>query len=267
MSEAAPPSPSVPSPAPATSANSYSAAAQTIRATVRWLLTTAAGVAGVLVAGLQLTSLGSLKLDDPRLWVAIGGLIAAMAGIGCIILVTSKNLTDDWITLAQLSLDEFQAQLEQTTSTAGLMEDIEVYKHELYAHVADSIPDLYKRLIDTNEAARQPKPSQAEPKKKRWGKESSEAQTPSGPTAAQLREAAVAVVQYANYYSARNRLRNLPRQLLPAAIAVIAGVLIFAYTANPPKKDPPAPTINLVVTPSPPSPTTMPPSPQPSIRR
>lgn len=253
-------------PSPATSANSYSAAAQTIRATVRWLLAAAAGVAGVLVAGLQLTNLGSLKLDDPRLWIATAGLGAALAGIGCIILMTSRILTDEWITLAQLSLDEFQAQLEQTSSTAGLMDDIEVYKNELYAHVASSIPDLYKRLIDVNEAARQPSPKQPETKK-RWGKSSAETQAPSTPTATQLREAAVAVVQYANYYSARNRLRNLPGRLAPAAISVVVGVLVFAYTANPPKKESPAPTVRITVLPSSPAPTSAAQTPQPSPRR
>jgi len=92
----------------------FAAATETLRSTARWLLTAAAGVGGLLIAGLQLTSLGSLSLTAWRLWVGVGGVLLAVCGVAYLITRTSQLLTNEWITLAQLSVDDFQ-----TRSTAG----------------------------------------------------------------------------------------------------------------------------------------------------
>src|SRR6478735_3650820 len=92
-----------------TAAGSYAAATQTLRTTVRWLITAAAGVGGALVAGLGLKGLGSLSFDDwPRLIAATVSMVAALASVGYMITRASRVLTDEWITLAQLNLEEFQ---------------------------------------------------------------------------------------------------------------------------------------------------------------
>lgn len=197
-------------------AATFAAATETLRSTVRWLLTAAAGVGGLLVAGLQLTSLGSLSLDDWRLWVGVSGVLVAVAGVAYLVTRASQVLTNEWTTLAQLSVDDFEARLAGATSECPLLHEIEVYKHELYAHVAETVEQLYQRLIQANELAR------------KAGVDESAARN-----AAELREAADKVVQFANYHVTRGRFRTLSRQLAFAAAAVVVGVLLFAYAANP----------------------------------
>lgn len=197
-------------------AATFAAATETLRSTVRWLLTAAAGVGGLLVAGLQLTSLGSLSLDSWRLWVAVSGVLIALAGVAYLVTRASQVLTNEWTTLAQLSVDDFQARLAGATSESALLHEIEVYKHELYAHVAETVEQLYQRLIQANELAR-----------KAGGDESA------ARNATELREAADKVVQFANYHETRCRFRTLSYQLAFAAAAVVVGVLLFAYAANP----------------------------------
>ncbi|MFI6827455.1 hypothetical protein ACIBG5_10180 [Kribbella sp. NPDC050241] len=197
-------------------AATFAAATETLRSTVKWLLAASAGVGGLLVAGLQLTSLGSLSLTAWRLWVAVGGVLLAVGGVAYLILRTSQILTNEWITLAQLSVDDFQAQLDGQTSDRPVLQEIEVFKHELYAHVAEDVQQLYRRLIQANEVVRTAGAGELDLR-----------------GAAELRAAAENVVQYANYSETRTRFKALGQQFAYAAAAIVVGVLLFAYAANP----------------------------------
>jgi hypothetical protein len=196
----------------------FAAATETLRSTARWLLTAAAGVGGLLIAGLQLTSLGSLSLTAWRLWVGVGGVLLAVCGVAYLITRTSQILTNEWITLAQLSVDDFQTRLAGGSSDGPLLQEIEVYKHELYAHVAEDVQQLYRRLIQANELVRMA------------GAGAGDADLR---VSAELRSAADNVVQYANYFETRTRFKALGRQFAYAAVAIVVGVLLFAYAANP----------------------------------
>lgn len=91
----------------------YAAATESLRSATKWLLAAAAGVAGLLVAGLQLGSLGKLSFNDwPRLVVAVIGLIIALVAVGAVIWKATALLADEWITLAQLTLKEFDERLK-----------------------------------------------------------------------------------------------------------------------------------------------------------
>jgi hypothetical protein len=119
----------------------------------------------------------------PRLLVAVVGLGAALTRVGYVVHRASRILTDDWITLAQLSLAEFRGKLEQSDRLEGLFDDVETYREELYGQVATDLPGLYMKLKEVNDQDR------AEP----------------GVTpileydAMAVRDAARAVVQFANY--------------------------------------------------------------------
>jgi len=214
---------------------SYAAATQALRTTARWLLTAAAGVGGALVAGLQLTSIGSLGVSDwPRLVLAVGGLMTALVAVGYVIFRASRLLTDEWITLAQLALNEFDQLLrnpttrrekQQSQMLRGLFAQLEVYKHELYAHVAQDVTDLYWRLQRANDAAR----GTSGGRRRRF-----RVQDPDS-VALALREAAGTVVQFANHYMTREKFKVLRREIARGTAVVVVGVLIFAYAANPPK--------------------------------
>ena len=117
-------------PGDASSAASYATATNNLRTSTRWLLTAAAAAGAALVAGLQLTSIGSLGLSDwPRLIAAAAGLAAGLGAVGYMILQASLLLTDRWITLASLEYEQIRKLLWNPTRRR----DIERFK-EVNAH-------------------------------------------------------------------------------------------------------------------------------------
>ena len=156
----------------ASPAASYATATNNLRAAARWLLTAAAASGGVLVAGLQLTGLGSLGAGDwPRLLFACLGLAAGLGAVGYQVFQASLMLTDEWITLAQLDLEVMNRQLagpgrrrdrRRLEQIRKIRAELENYQDEFYGAVADSISDLYRRLIEANQNAREsPSPAHA----------------------------------------------------------------------------------------------------------
>ena len=207
-------------------AASYATATGNLRAAARWLLTAAAAAGGVLVAGLQLTGLGSLGVGDwPRLLIACLGLAAGLGAVGYMIFQASLMLTDEWISLAQLDLEMINRQLagQGRRRDRRRLERIKIIRCELensqdefYGSAASSISDLYRRLIDANRQARQsPGPEQAK-------------------TAAELKEVVDTIVQAANYAYARSAFAALRQHLIWAGMVFVAGIVVFAYAANPP---------------------------------
>lgn len=219
----------------ASPAASYATATSNLRAAARWLLTAAAASGGVLVAGLQLTRLGSLGAGDwPRLLFACLGLAAGLGAVGYQVYQASLMLTDEWITLAQLDLEVINRQLagpgrrrdrRRLEQIKKIRAELENYQDEFYGAVADSISDLYRRLIEANKNAREsPSPAHAA-------------------AAARLKDVVDTVVQAANYAYARSAFAALRQRLIGAGAVFVGGIVIFAYAANPPAPVPrPAPS-------------------------
>jgi hypothetical protein len=213
----------------------YATATDNLRIAARWLLTAAAAAGAVMVAGVQLTSIGSLGPDDwPRLFAAVGGLAAGLGAVGYMIYHASQLLTDAWITLAQLVLEPFNQQLRDSGRRRDrrradeidrIRRELEAYQDEFYGSVADSVSDLYRRLIEANKKAREfPSPAHAQ-------------------AAADLKSAVDTLVRAANYSYTRAEFTVLRRRLAEAGAVFVAGIVIFAYAANPPKspaQNPPA---------------------------
>ncbi|MEV6596077.1 hypothetical protein AB0M36_04335 [Actinoplanes sp. NPDC051346] len=235
-------------PAPA---DAYLAATEALRSTTRWLVSAAAGVGAILVAGLQLTGLGSLGSQElPRLTAAFAGLIVALTAVGYMVLRASQLLTTEWVTLADIEKDIFDHRVRQSAQRQngapqpnfldrvgrlrdrryrlraamieGLKERLEFIAEELFGSLATSVPDLYAQLADANEAARAA--GGAAPAR----------------SAVALTQAAGTVVAFANFYITKEWFKVLRRQLAAASAVVVAGVLVFAYAANPPTPAEPA---------------------------
>jgi hypothetical protein len=212
--------------ADASAAASYATATANLRAAARWLLTAAAAASAVLVAGVQLTGLGSLGAGEwPRLIIACVSLGAGLSAVGYLVFQASLMLTDEWITLAELDLEMISRQrtgssrsrdrrrLEQIKKIRG---ELESYQDEFYGSAASSISDLYRRLIEANKKARElPSPEHAK-------------------QAAELRDVVETLVQAANYSYARSAFAALRQHLIGAGAVFVAGIVIFAYAANPP---------------------------------
>ncbi len=211
----------------ASPAGSFAAANENLRTATRWLLIAAVAAGMVIVVGVPFTNIGFLSLSDwPRLMAAGIGLAAAVGAVGYIILRASGLLADERITLAQLELDEFTRQLRNSSHRRDrrrglaidrIYEELQSYQDELYGSVAVSISDLYSRLIKANDAARKsPDPEHMK-------------------TAADLRNAVDTLVQAANYSYTRTGFAALRTHLAQAGAVFVAGVVVFAYAANPPK--------------------------------
>jgi hypothetical protein len=56
-------------------------AADRIRETAKWLIASFAAVGAVLVAGSQLSSVGSLRASDARFWLALVGVVIALTAV------------------------------------------------------------------------------------------------------------------------------------------------------------------------------------------
>jgi type IV secretory pathway VirB2 component (pilin) len=223
-------------------AGTYATATETLRATIRWLVTAAAAVGGVLVAGLQLTGIGSLGRHDLlRLAVAVTGLVLALVAVGYMILRASQILTDEWVTLADLDSERFDQRVRRDSTARRdrqrrdilerLYERLDLVGEELFGSLATDVSGLYAQLMQANQAARDD-PDSARAR-----------------TAGPLQQAAAAVVVFANFYITRERFKTLRRQLAGASVVVIIGVLMFAYAADPPK--PAAPPTGPAVIPQP----------------
>jgi hypothetical protein len=208
-------------------AASYAAAANNLRDATRWLLAAAAGAGAALLAGLSLTSIGSLGFSDwPRLVAAGAGLAAALGAVGYMILRTSRLLTDEWFTLAQLQLEQFRQQLrdfsgrhdkEPGTTIDRIYVELNNARDELYGGVAESIEDLSGRLQKANDELREdPSPARLQ-------------------TAVGLSAAADTLVQAANYSYIRADFAALRMRLAEAGAVFVAGIVVFAFAANPPK--------------------------------
>lgn len=214
-------------PADVSPAASYATATANLRTATQWLLTAAAAAGAASVAGVQLTSIGSLGPDDwPRLIVAAIGLAAGLGSVGYMIFQASLLLSDEWITLAQLELEPFKAELRASGRRRDkhrldeidrIHNDLESYQDEFFRSAAVSLLDLYQRLIAANDKARKsPTPKNVQ-------------------TAADLRKVVDTVVQAANYSYTRARFAALRQHLARAGAVFVAGIVVFAYAANPPK--------------------------------
>ena len=204
----------------------FAGATENLRAATRWLLTAAAAAGAAIAAGLQLTDIGSLTLKDwPRLAIAGASLAASFGSVGYMILRTSRLLADEWITLAQLEMEQFKQLLRRSDRRRDrrraeaidrIYRELSECRDELYGSVADSITDLYRKLIKANDAARlSPGADQAQ-------------------EAARLKSAVDMVVQTANYSYLRADFTALRKHLALAGTVFAVGVVAFAYAASPP---------------------------------
>jgi hypothetical protein len=220
-------------PAPA---NPYAAAAETLRSTARWLLASFAGVAAILVGGLQLTDLGDL--DGPRLGVAIAALAGAVVSVGYMMRAVTEVLTLKWISLSQLDDEAFDTLLRpgrrsgkrDRAELLGMGSRIEERSDELFGHTAPSLAALHRQLRETNARAAAIAA----------GEEAASPQDAAqvAGRARELRTAAREVVDFANFDRTRRLFSELKRGLAVGALGAVVCLTVFAYVTNPPETPP-----------------------------
>jgi hypothetical protein len=157
---------------------------------------------------------------------ALIGLGVALAGVALVIWRAGALLSDEWLTLGQLSSDEFQSLIKKSgnkSHAAVIYQEVEKYREELYGNVATSLGGLYNALKTTNEQMRSSPGTEAEA-----------AQLAA--RSADVRTAVKNVVDFANYRRTRTDFEALRRALGWAGIAAVGGLVAFAVATNPPGK-------------------------------
>jgi len=225
----------------------YAAETDRLRSAAKWLTTALAGVAGVLVAGLQLTDLGHLSVhhDLVRLLIAVVSIVIALGGVAWMIRQTLDVFTTRWLDLGHLQRFEFLEQyfqnapgpslgthLLQSFNRRGrppdraddvveLLAEINRLGPYLHNHVAPTIPELQQELtaaINALTVLRDP----ADPDR------------PGAVLRLRLaREAVQGVVVYANYFQTRRIFDIVARRLVWVGLTVAMAVGVFAYAVTP----------------------------------
>ena len=223
--------------------DSFAAQLEALRSTAKWLVAAAAAVGGVLVAGLQLTAIGQLQPGSWRLYAAAISAAAALAAVGFMIWEASTVLTNRWLTLATFTDEPVDASLHRSKAHAKaakhlreIEDQIMRSQHELFGYAAPTIAELHKRLRKTDDEA-WAYVSATGVRRLAISMRARQAQE----TSRVLRQAARDVSQCANYYSTLDRFRHMRRRLGWAALIVAVSSGVFAYAANPPKRDGTAP--------------------------
>jgi hypothetical protein len=203
--------------------DSLTSATSTISDTAKWLITIFAGVAGVLVAGSQLSSLGKLDLG-PRLLAALAGLALGIAGAAYAVMNTVPVLTSARVRLAELAVtqdkDEQRFLQDNAELLLGLANDARELKQRYDIALsarAQAFTRLYANPTDAD-LNTQAKVSDAQ--------------------ASNYSQAVGGLLTAARYDRVRRKFEAAQREMLWGGLFAAAGIALFAWAANPP--EPPA---------------------------
>jgi hypothetical protein len=109
---------------PSTASDMFRSGIASLRSTAVWLFAVFAAVGGILIAGIQLSSIGRLELQSFRMLVAIVAAVVALGAIGIILWLMVRVLAPDHVTLAGLKRDEINnpdGQDSKFITDAGLL--------------------------------------------------------------------------------------------------------------------------------------------------
>jgi hypothetical protein len=196
------------------------AASERIRETAKWLTVSLAALGGVLVAGSQLSDIGSLELWSSRFWTAVVGAGLAAAGSGIILVATINTAASPVVTLKELAAKtpkgaeaavRDETLLEGYPSVAALRsaysKAIERRKQTYNAHLKDTADAAARSAFATADAR-----------------------------AVALNTVSRTLVAVAAYRELARLWRLARITIVCGGVIAALGVGVFAWAANPPDK-------------------------------
>lgn len=193
-------------------------AANRIRETAKWLTVTLAALGGVLIAGTQFSSIGSLTLGSARLNMAVIGAILAGAGSILVLWATVRVAVSPALTLTSLASDTPIHGTELIIKDQFLLD-----KHEDLATLAKAYGDAVTNLKSTmDEFLTDPKNIPREP--------SYAAQS----RVTYLAEVVQSLLTAASYEALSYLWRRSLVIIISGGILAALGTTMFIWAANPP---------------------------------
>jgi hypothetical protein len=227
-------------PAAAAPANPYQPAADRLRQTTTWLAATLAGVAAIMLAGSQLSSIGSISFaaDGARLIAAIVSALIAIAAVGYAVYVLTDIQMPSEGTLGQIR----KAAANSNSRLAKLAADDSGLRNgrDTLTEFLDEYEEFRKRQSDAERDVQSAMDSVERAHTKKEQADASHALTAA--TAHQqradarideLRPHIMDLAQLASYLSLRDRFSDGRVKIFVAALLAAASLVCFAWAANP----------------------------------
>jgi hypothetical protein len=188
-----------------------------LQAAARWVVGAAAAVGAILVAGLQVGTLGRLPVHGLRLPVAVAAVILGLLSIAFVIAKASSVLTSPRVSLVQLRDRELEGgrraspgaqappDFDQAARQDKLLQEIHSHRHLLILTDATGPHDVYYKLDQARKA-----------KAERGA----------------LEEDAQRLSDFASLYEMRRRFRSLLRWLIGSGLAIGIAVVSFSLAVG-----------------------------------
>jgi hypothetical protein len=193
--------------------------------TTKWLLTAAAALGAVLLAGLQFSDLGRLRPWGVAFTTALVGSGLALLGVGVILWRASRLLTFHIDSFREVLAEAEQAErrhgVRHAEMVSELINSVEGEAAFLYRGVAKDRRELFRELREVTQQLYQLRRTPA-------------SITPSQEELAvkarvdELSAATTRVVEYADYWLTRQDFRRLLWWLYGAGALIAVGIVMFA---------------------------------------
>jgi hypothetical protein len=216
----------VPAAADTVGESPFERAANRARDAAKWLIAAYAAVGAALAAGIQVSNIGRIGGDDPRLWLALAGLVVAILAIAVAIGRVSRVLVSRPLTLPDLAtkpdkeIATVRNLVEGNRTIVGDQKLTEI--NDIYAKArADQMRVVVKQNRD-------------EP----VSDEELAAAQNANEAVDDLRTAVDDTMAVASYLQVTTAFERARPWLLSMAILTALGIVVFAAAANPAPRQP-----------------------------
>jgi hypothetical protein len=187
-----------------------------IRETAKWLIASFAAVGAALVAGSQISSIGSAH--GVRLAVAVGGAVLGLGGVAFA------------INAVWMVLEPAQVRLDELTSDQAVVEFVRVNPDALKGQ-AETISELVHRYMEEMGAYAEARAaSRADPSNKALEAKAAGASA----ALASTQDVVQLLRKWLLFAKVRRASQHARSAVLVAAVSAAAGLLAFAWGSNPP---------------------------------
>ena len=221
---------------PTTEQTSPVESSQVIRESAKWLLAAFAGIGATMVAGVQLSDIGTLR-SPSRLVLAAAGVVAVLTAVTIVILKAAKVITLKFLTTREVNLERHEAAKQvagtdrSPSEVSPFLRALEVEWSYLFLAETKSLAELARLQEDVQEAMA--RLDRGESVQWRGRRVLPAAKSEVEADAQRLRVAGERVVMWANTWCARQEFDALIPLIRIAGSVITAGLVLFIWAVNP----------------------------------